>query len=108
MITAGAFLQVRIQGLQTVSGRYKLAAIGQDDYIHGVAENQGNSFYLNIYGNDGDKYRFTLLDAKTGEVTDFDITYDFDAVTPSQVITISTTTDTPLSMPMEHVDSGTE
>lgn len=86
------FLQVKVAEMPLENGRFQLIAIDKDDYIHGVADNEGDSFFLNIYGNEGDEFRFVLLDRSTQEEVLFETTYGFDAVTPSQVLDLSRTT----------------
>lgn len=85
------FVKVQIDGLALTDGRYQLSAATADGRCHGVADSEEGAFYLNIYGNDGETYTFSLYDRQTGEELAVGDPYPFDAVTPAQKVVITLT-----------------
>lgn len=99
------FVKVVIEGLDVPDGRYQLAASTDDGRCHGVADSKEGVFYLNIYGNDGETYTFSLYDRQTEETLTVGEPYPFDAVTPAQKVTIALTPEG-LQQLMRTDDSG--
>lgn len=87
------FVTITVEGLSFADGRYQLAAIDSKNHVHGIADNEGNTFYLCIYGNEGERYSFQLYDRETGYTTAINSSKKFDAVTPSQTMNLRTATD---------------
>lgn len=87
------FVKITVEGLTLTDGRYQLSAVDNNSVVHGIADNEGDTFYLCIYGNEGDRYSFQLYDRETGYMTAVNSSKNFDAVTPSQTMNINMATD---------------